>query len=69
MIQLLELVDRDFKATIISILKNLQEKMNVMQGDMEQQGEKVEKEPSENCGTEKYNICRKGINELKNMLI
>lgn len=37
MIQLLELVDRDFKATIISILKNLQEKMNVMQGDMEQQ--------------------------------
>lgn len=30
---------------------------------------KDRKEPSENCGTEKYNTNRKWINELKNKLI
>lgn len=40
-----------------------------MEEDMGVRKTNSKKEPSENCGTEKYNICRKWINELKNKLI
>lgn len=52
------------------MLKNLQEKVNIMETRISGRKKKENsEEPSNNYGIEKYNICRKVIDELKNKLI